>query len=72
MVSVGAASRQPAGFAFAVRGAGPAALTAFVNGIQKMSVADSSSSALTGSGSAGMAASMSGIFFDEFKLSGVP
>jgi hypothetical protein len=59
-------------FAFAVQGAGPVALTAFVNGIQKLSVADSSSSALTGSGSAGMAASMSGIFFDEFKLSAPP
>jgi len=59
-------------FAFAVQGAGPVALTAFVNGIQKLSVADSSSSALTGSGSAGMAASMSGIFFDEFKLSALP
>jgi Flp pilus assembly protein TadG len=59
-------------YAFAVQGAGPVTLMASVNGIQKLSVTDSSSSALTGSGSAGIAAGTSGIFFDDFKLSGVP
>ena len=58
-------------FSFAVQGSGPVTLTAWVDGVPKMSATDASSSALTASGSAGIAATVSGILFDDYSLTGV-
>ena len=58
-----------ASFSFVVQGAFPVTLTAYVNGVAKLSATDSTASAYTGSGSAGIAATISGILFDDFSLS---
>src|SRR5207302_1207808 len=55
---------------FAVQGANPVSLSGYVNGRLVVSAADSSASALTAPGSAGIAATYAGIWFDNFTLSG--
>ncbi|TMA19044.1 MAG: hypothetical protein E6J88_18820 [Deltaproteobacteria bacterium] len=55
-------------FSFNVQGAFPVTLTGYVNGVPKLSATDSSASAYTGSGAAGIAATMSGILLDDFTL----
>jgi len=57
-------------FSFAAQGSGPVLLTAWVDGVPKLSATDSSTSALTATGAAGIAATMSGILFDDFTLTG--
>jgi len=57
-------------FSFAAQGAGPVMLTAWIDGVPRLSVTDSSTSALTATGAAGIAATMSGILFDDFALTG--
>jgi hypothetical protein len=58
-------------FSFSVQGSGPVSLTAWIDGVPKISATDSSSSALTASGAAGIAATVAGIHFDDFTLSGI-
>ena len=55
-------------FTFVVQGVSPVVLTGSVNGVVKVAAQDSGSLALTGSGTAGLAAIQSGILFDSFKL----
>jgi hypothetical protein len=55
-------------FAFRVGGSPTVTLTAEVDGVQKLSASDSSAAAYTGAGGAGIAASVSGILFDDFTL----
>ena len=57
-------------FSFVVQGAFPVTLTGYVNGVPKLSATDSSSAAYTGSGGAGIAATVAGILFDDFTLTG--
>jgi hypothetical protein len=57
-------------FSFSVQGAFPVTLTGYVNGVPKLSATDSSASAYTGSGGAGISATFSGILFDNFTLTG--
>jgi len=60
-----------ASFTFTVQGTSPVTLTGSVNGIVKVRAQDSSVSALTGAGAAGIAATASGILFDNFTLTGL-
>jgi len=55
-------------FTFGVSGSSPVTLTAAVDGVPKLTASDSSSSAYAGSGGAGIAATVSGILFDDFTL----
>jgi hypothetical protein len=55
-------------FAFRVGGSPTVTLTAEVDGVQKVSVTDASSAAYMGPGGAGIAASVSGVLFDDFTL----
>ncbi len=57
-------------FAFAVQGSSALTLTASVDGVPKISATDSSASALTFAGASGIAATVSGILFDDFTLTG--
>jgi len=57
-------------FSFAVQGDHPVTLTASVDGVPKMSVTDAAASALGAAGAAGIAATASGILFDDFVLTG--
>jgi hypothetical protein len=57
-------------FSFSVQGAFPVTLIGSLNGSPMLSATDSSSSAYTGTGGAGIAATMSGILFDDFTLTG--
>ncbi|MFN2547733.1 MAG: hypothetical protein ABR567_09900, partial [Myxococcales bacterium] len=57
-------------FSFNVQGAFPVTLTGYVNGVPKLSASDSSAAAYTGSGGAGISATMAGILFDDFTLTG--
>ncbi|HTO99598.1 MAG TPA: hypothetical protein VMK66_21260, partial [Myxococcales bacterium] len=57
-------------FAFAVQGNGTVTLTASVDGVAKISATDSSASALTFAGASGIAATVAGILFDDFTLTG--
>ena len=63
--------RSFSAFGFVVQGAGPVSLTGYVNGVPKISATDASSSALTSPGAAGMAATLAGVIFDDFVLTGV-
>jgi hypothetical protein len=56
-------------FTFAVQGAGPVTLTGFVDGASKLTATEAGA-ALTAAGAAGIAASVSGIHFDDFTLTG--
>ena len=64
-----------ASFTFTVQGTSPVTLTGSVNGTVngtvKVRAQDSSVSALTGAGAAGIAATASGILFDNFTLTGL-
>jgi hypothetical protein len=55
-------------FAFRVSGTSPVTLTAEVDGVPKVSATDTSASAYTSSGGAGIAATAAGILFDDFTL----
>src|SRR5205823_4576486 len=55
-------------FSFAVQGSSPVTVTAWVDGVPKVTATDSTSSALTAAGAAGIAATMSGILFDDYSL----
>src|SRR5207302_9218565 len=55
---------------FVVQGAGPVSLSGYVGSTLKVSASDSSSSALSAAGAAGIAATYAGIWFDNFTLSG--
>jgi hypothetical protein len=59
-----------AAISFAVQGSGPVTLTGYVNGVAVLTVTDSSSSAYRSAGGAGMAATVAGIWFDDFTLTG--
>src|SRR5206468_10121870 len=56
--------------ALSASGSGPVQLVASVNGVQKLSVTDSSASAITGPGTAGLWTSVAGIWFDDFQVTG--
>src|SRR5207302_6255652 len=51
-------------------GAGPVQLVASVNGVPKLSVTDSSASAIVAAGTAGLSTSVAGISFDDFSVTG--
>jgi len=55
-------------FAFTATGTFPTTLTAEIDGVSRLSVTDASASAYIGSGRAGIAATVSGILFQPFKL----
>src|SRR5207248_2460216 len=57
-------------FSFAVQGGAPVTLTGWVDGVPKITATDSTTSALTAPGAAGIAATVSGILFDDYSLSG--
>jgi len=57
-------------FSFTAQGAAPVTLTAWVDGAPRISATDSSASALSASGAAGIAATASGILIDDFTLTG--
>src|SRR2546421_8263929 len=57
-------------FSFVAQGTAPVSLTGYVNGTPKVTATDASSAALTAPGAAGMAATLAGILFDNFTLSG--
>lgn len=59
-------------FSFTVQGVAPVTLVGFVAGRPMLTVTDSSPSALTASGRAGLAATYAGIWFDRFLLSALP
>src|SRR6185503_518268 len=52
-------------------GAGPVQLVAAVNGVTKLTVTDSSSSAIAAPGTAGMSTALAGIWFDDFVVTGL-
>ncbi|MDC0713049.1 hypothetical protein POL68_31595 [Stigmatella sp. ncwal1] len=54
--------------AFSARGSGPVELVASVNGQVRLTVVDSSSSALKGPGTAGLATPIAGVWFDHFEV----
>src|SRR5438067_13421876 len=51
-----------------VSGANPVRLVASVNGTAKVSVSDSSASAIAGPGTAGMWTDLAGVIFDDFTV----
>jgi hypothetical protein len=55
-------------FSFTVQGVAPVTLTGSVAGAPKLTVTDSSASALSAPGRAGIAATYAGIWFDDFVL----
>ena len=57
--------------ALSATGAGPVALSAFVNGAARVSATDTSSAAITAPGTAGMWTDLSGVLFDDFIVTGV-
>jgi hypothetical protein len=57
-------------FSFTVQGAAPVTLTAWVDGVPRISATDASGSALSAAGAAGIAATASGILIDDFTLTG--
>ena len=58
-----------ASVSFSVSGTAPVVLKGYVAGVQKVTFSDSSTSALLTPGAAGIAATISGIWFDDFVLS---
>ena len=56
--------------ALSATGAGPVQLVASVNGVPKLSVTDTSASALKGAGTAGLWTDLAGIWFDDFVVTG--
>ncbi|MGZ6141709.1 MAG: hypothetical protein ACXWLM_00130, partial [Myxococcales bacterium] len=56
--------------ALKVTGAGPVQLVASVDGAQKLSITDSSASAIVAPGTAGLWTTMAGIWFDDFTVTG--
>ena len=70
-------ARAPSGIAdltnwsslsFSVSGTGPVVLNGYVNNLLRLSASDSGSQAITAAGAAGIAATMSGMWFDDFTL----
>lgn len=61
---------SPARFSLTASGSGPVTLVASVNGVQKVSATDSSGSAITASGYAGLYSTHAGVVWDDFALSG--
>jgi hypothetical protein len=59
---------QLATVSLAASGASPVSLVASVNGVVRLSASDSSASALTGAGWAGLWTSNAGVVFDDFSL----
>jgi hypothetical protein len=57
-------------FSFTAQGSASVTLTAWVGGVPKISATDASASALSTAGAAGIAATASGILFDDFMLTG--
>jgi hypothetical protein len=53
---------------FSARGSGPVELVASVNGQVRLTVVDSSSSALKGPGTAGLATPIAGVWFNDFQV----
>ncbi|HEY2028328.1 MAG TPA: hypothetical protein VGH20_03875, partial [Myxococcales bacterium] len=56
---------------FTAQGSSPVTLTAAVNGVEKLSATDAAAAQLVAPGSAGIAATVSGILFQSFTLTGV-
>jgi hypothetical protein len=59
-----------ANLALKATGNGPVQLTAYVNGVAKISVTDSSSAALTSAGYAGLYTTYAGVWWDNFRIDG--
>jgi hypothetical protein len=59
-------------FGFSAQGTAPVTLIGSVDGVPKLTVTDTDSSALTGAGAAGIAATFAGIWFDDFVLEPLP
>ncbi|MFL5319320.1 MAG: hypothetical protein ACJ790_06655 [Myxococcaceae bacterium] len=53
-------------------GAGPVTLTARVNGVTRLTVTDTSTSAIVTTGRAGLATNRAGVAWDDFQLSAAP
>jgi hypothetical protein len=61
-------SWDAATLSFSARGAGPVELVVSVNGQVRLTVVDSSSSALKGAGTAGLITPIAGVWFDSFRV----